>query len=210
MKQLIIGTSAILGLIGLAVMPSAASADAVYVAHLQPLNSNVTGLQTQGEARFTIKGDSLTIDINVEHAPADMMHLEHFHGFKDGRAAACPTAENDKDGDGIIDLIETESVSGTTMVPFHDDPVSMQIVNNTYPKADAEGSYHYEKTVSLAALKDAFGKAFGGQDLDLDKRVVYIHGIPDHAPLPKTVASLGTIPAQITIPIACGKIERAP
>ena len=39
------------------------------------------------------------------------------------------------------------------MVPFDDDPVSMEIVNDTYPAAGADGSYSYEKTVSLKALK---------------------------------------------------------
>ena len=66
----------------------------------------------------------------------------------------------DKNGDGIIDLIETEPMSGTTMVPFHDNPVSMQIVN-------------------FPATK-----------------------------LPATVASLDDVPAQVTLPIACGKIEK--
>jgi hypothetical protein len=63
------------------------------------------------------------------------------------------------------------------MVPFHDDPVSMKIPSESYPKASAESTYHYEKTVYLKALKEAFSKAFGGQDLDFDRRVVFIHGI---------------------------------
>jgi len=173
-----------------------------------PLNSKVAGSDASGEARFTIKGDTLTIVIDAKGLPAGMMHLQHFHGFTDNREATCPTAAADVNGDGIIDLIETEPMSGTTMVPFHDDPVSMQIVNDTYPKASAAGSYHYEKTVSLKALKAAFAKAFNDPDLDLDKRVVYIHGIFPATKLPASVASLGKIPAQVTLPIACGKIER--
>jgi len=37
---------------------------------------------------------------------------------------------------------------------------------------------------------------------------VYIHGVLPNTKLPASVASLGTIPAQVTLPIACGKIER--
>ncbi len=201
------------GFIGLFVAPAGAADDndastTVYVAHLHALNSNVTRREATGEAKFTIKGDSLTIQIDAEGLPPNMMHLQHFHGFKDNRQATCATAAADVDGDGIIDLIETEPMSGTTMVPFHDDPVSMQIVNDTYPKASAAGSYHYEKTVSLSALTAAFAKTFDDPDLDLDKRVVYIHGVPADTELPASVASLGKIPAQVTLPIACGKIER--
>ncbi|MGH6818352.1 MAG: hypothetical protein ACREC1_06220 [Methylovirgula sp.] len=193
---------------------SAAAADhnnastVVYVAHLRPLNSNVTGSAATGEAKFTIKGDSLTIQIDAEGLPPNIMHLQHFHGFTDNRQATCATAAADKNGDGIVDLIETEPMSGTTMVPFHDDPVNMQIANDTYPKASAAGSYHYEKTVSLKALKAAFAKTFDDPDLALDKRVVYIHTVPAATKLPASVASLGKIPAQVTLPIACGEIKR--
>lgn len=68
--------------------------------------------------------------------------MQHFHGFTDGRNATCAKAAADTSHDGIVDLLETEPTSGTTMVPF-----------------------------------------------------------------PTSVASLGTIPAQVTLPIACGKIE---
>jgi hypothetical protein len=191
--------------------PAKADSDAgnaAYVAHLAGLNSKVTGSNASGEARFTVKGDTLTIRIDMSGLPAGIMHLQHFHGFTDNREAHCATAAADKNGDGIIDLIETEPMSGTTMVPFHDNPVSMQIVNDTYPKASADGSYHYEKAVSLSALKAAFTKAFNDPQLDLDKRVVYVHGIFPATKLPATVASLDDIPAQVTLPIACGKIER--
>lgn len=49
---------------------------------------------------------------------------------------------------------------------------------------------------------------FPGQQLDLARRVVFIHGLPVDTKLPTSVASLGPIPAQVTLPIACGKIER--
>lgn len=188
--------------------PAAGQSPAVYVAQLHPLNAKVTSGRASGEARFTIKGDSLTIAVRVQGVAPDMVHLQHFHGFEDGRQATCATAGADKNGDGIIDLIETEPMSGTTMVPFTADPVSMEIVTDTYPKALAGGTYEYEKTVSLSALQDAFGKKFGGQQIQLGRRVVYIHGVPSGTTLPASVASLGTIPAQVTLPIACGEIKR--
>jgi len=180
----------------------------VYAAQLQPMNAKVTGLETTGEARFSIDGDTLTISVKAEKLPADTMHLQHFHGFKDNRDATCPTEVADVNHDGIVDLIETEPTSGTTMVPFHDDPVSMEIVRDTYPKAGADGTFQYENVVSLKDLEAAFAKAFGDKELDLDRRVVFIHGTLASTKLPASVASLGTIPAQVTLPIACGVIRR--
>jgi hypothetical protein len=182
---------------------------AVYVAKLAPLNSSVTGSEAQGQAKFTIANNQLTIVVDASGLPPGIMHLQHFHGFADGQKdAICPTAAADSNHDGIIDLIETEPMSGTTMVPFHADPVSMLIPSDTYPVASAKGAYHYEKTVPLNDLQEAFAKSFGGQDLALDRRVVFIHGVLDTTKFPATVASLGKIPAQVTVPIACGKIEK--
>jgi hypothetical protein len=79
-----------------------------YVSHLQPMNSKVTGLQASGEARFSISGDKLTISIKADGVPPNLVHWQHFHGFVDNRAATCPTPTADANGDGIIDLIETE------------------------------------------------------------------------------------------------------
>jgi hypothetical protein len=180
----------------------------VYVAKLHPVNTKVTGLETTGEARFSITGDALTITINAQKLPHDMVHWQHFHGFKDTRNATCPTGAADVNHDGIIDLIETEPTSGTTMVPFDEDPVAMDIGGGSYPKAGADGTFQYQKTVSLKDLDAAFAKAFGDKELDLDQRVVFIHGILSSTKLPASVASLGTIPAHVTLPIACGEIKR--
>lgn len=181
---------------------------ATYVARLQPMNTGVTHTATTGDARFVVDGDKLTITIDVHGAPPDTGHWQHFHGFTTGQAATCPSMADDANHDGIVDLIETGKTSGTTMVPFIADPASMDVAHGTYPKANAAGTYHYQETVSLKALDAAFAKAFPGQKLDLAKRVVFIHGVPDGTKLPSSVASLGPIPAQVTLPIACGRIER--
>lgn len=186
---------------------AATPAHEVYEAHLQPLNTKVTKTPTRGIARFTVDGDRLTIAVDVHGAPTDTVHWQHFHGFPNGQAASCATMADDANHDGIIDINDTAKASGTTMVPFDTHPAKMDIAHGTYPKANAHGDYRYSETVSLKALDAAFAKKFPGQKLDLDKRVVYIHGVPADTKLPSTVGSLGTIPAQVTLPIACGKIE---
>jgi hypothetical protein len=178
-----------------------------YVATLHSMNSNVTGSEARGEARLVVADDTLTIDIDVKGVPPNMIHWQHFHGFKDNRLATCPTEAADTDHDGIIDVVETAPMSGTTMVPFDTDPAAMDIAHGTYPKASADGAYHYHATLSLSALQAAFAKAFGDRQLDLGRRVIFIHGVPAASKLPASVASLGSIPAQVTLPIACGQIE---
>jgi hypothetical protein len=187
---------------------ASASGDSSFVVRLSPLNDCVSGCCGGGVVGVWLGGVWVWFATQATGLPKDITHWQHFHGFKDGKNATCPTATADKNGDGIVDLIETEPTSGTTMVPFIEDPVSMDVAKGTYPKASADGALDYRKTVSASALEAAFGKAFPGQKLELDKRVVFIHGVPESTKLPKSVASLGPLPANVTIPIACGKIER--
>lgn len=186
----------------------AGAAPVIYVAYLHALNHKVTGRDARGVAHFTLRGDRLTIRVNMRGVAPDMEHWQHIHGFKDGKAASCPTASADTNHDGIIDLIETEPVSGVTMVPLNANPVAMDISSKTYPRGLFQGRYVYKKTVSMKALQAAFAKTFHGARLDLTKRVVYVHGVAADTKLPASVKSLGNIPAQVTLPIACGVIKQ--
>lgn len=183
-------------------------ATTVYVAHLAGLNTKAAGGSVAGDATFTIAGDSLTITITASGLPPGMTHWQHLHGFADGRPAACPNASADLNQDGFIDIVETGPSVGTTMVPFTDSPVNMDVAHGVYPQASATGTLYYTRTVSLAALETSFGTVFPKQKLELDRRVVFLHGVPATTQLPATVASLGPIPAAVTLPIACGRMAR--
>ena len=206
-KLLALSTVMILG--GFAAAGTAQETDGTWSAELAPLNASAAGGETSGSATLTLSGDTLAITLDAKGTPPGIMHLQHLHGFVAGdQAAHCPGADADANGDGIIDLIETEPLAGTTMVPLHADPVSLEIVADSYPTAAADGSYHYAQSVSLAALNDAIGKAFPGQKLDLERRVIFLHGVAESAQLPGTVQSLAGVPAHVTLPIACGEIRR--
>lgn len=185
------------------------SREEVYEAKLTALNTNITNLETTGTARFVVEDNMIHVTINVDNAPPSIEHWQHFHGFPEsGKAADCVSSAEDANGDGILDVIETEVVSGTTMVPFNKLPVEMNIPTDTYPVADENGSYIYEAEISYEGMAKAFAEAFGGSDLNLDNRVLYIHGVSADTNLPNTVASIGDIPAHVTLPIACGKIMK--
>jgi len=177
----------------------------VYEADIQPLNSSALGMNAMGRAQFLFMDDSVNIEIKMEGVAPGMMHLQHLHAPKDGSEAICPAA-TDNNNDGVIDLMETQETAGITMIPLHDDPSSMTIKTETYPKSDENGTYTYRATVSVRALKDGCKEKFGLSDPDMGNFVVMIHGAPE-GKVPSTAASLPEVPAHVTIPIACGNVQ---
>lgn len=193
----------------LALLPGVAGAAERYVATLKPLNGAKIGASAEGSAKLAVEDGKLVVSIDLKGLTPSGMHLQHFHGFPDGKAASCPSASDDANGDGYIDLIETEAKAGTTMVPFHGHPATLEIPSDTYPVADASGAAHYEHSESIDALLRALKEKFKTSDLALGKRVIFVHGVAGDAKLPDTVKSLPGVPAQVTIPVACGAIEAA-
>lgn len=178
-----------------------------YVAKLAPLNAEKIGTSASGTADLQVANGKLSISIELGGLVPGLMHLQHFHGFADGRDAACPTTKEDANGDGYIDLMETETVAGTTMLPFHKHPVTLEIPNDTYPVANSKGAASYTHSNSVGELEKALKEKLKAPALDLAKRVIFVHGIASDAKLPELVKSLPGVPAQVTIPVACGKIE---
>lgn len=180
-----------------------------YFANIEAINATEIGCTPHGTAKFNENESTLHIEIEMYDTPPKIEHWAHFHGFPDGKNATTPTKDQDTNRDGFIDLIETEPVSGTTMVPFDDFPQNMIIPHDGYPVADDKGYYKYEVDVPLAQLQAKFKEAFGTTDLQLDKRVVYIHGVPDSLELPVTVrGQVMGYDAHTTLPIAAGKIRQ--
>ena len=190
----------------LAVLSATPSAAERYIAHLTPLNADKIGTSAAGTANLEIAGGKLTVTIDLAGLTPNLMHMQHFHGFPDGKDAVCPTAKQDTNGDGYVDLIETEPVAGVTMLPFHSHPATLELPNDTYPIADKSGAAHYEHTDSVDDLEKALKEKFNAP-LSLAKRVIFIHGVASDAKLPDSVKSLPGVPAQVTLPVACGKIE---
>ena len=181
-----------------------------YIAKITALNADKIGVNPHGTAEFTENGDKLHIKVEMFDTPKNIEHWEHFHGFPDGRDAQVPTMAQDVNHDGYIDLPETEPVSGTTMVPLDSAPEDMNIPHDGYPVADENGHYEYEVDVPLDKLQAKFKEAFGSTDLQLAKRVVYVHGVPAALKLPDSVkGDVMSYNAHTTLPIAAVNIEQA-
>ncbi|ETF12660.1 hypothetical protein N654_0888 [Lactiplantibacillus plantarum 4_3] len=179
-----------------------------YIAEIKPLNEKFIGTGAHGTAKFTEGASALHIEIEMFDTPKNMQHWEHFHGFPNGKDAEPATMSQDVNHDGVVDLPETEAVSGTTMVPFDAQPHKMHIPNDSYPVSDDQGHFKYENDVPLNDLKAQFKTVFGTDDLELDKRVIYVHGVPSNTDLPTTTGGHLTdqYDAHVTLPIATGKI----
>jgi hypothetical protein len=178
-----------------------------YQATLTPINADASAGDIRGQAKITVVGDSLTFALVAKGFEPGSMHLMHIHGFTDSAEASCASAAQDTSGDGYVDLIETRTVSGITMIPFHDNPTSLEIATDTYPTASPDSTLNYQKTVSLSKMKEAIHQKYGIDTWIFEHGVVYIHGVADTMELPASVQSLPDVPAHTTLPVACGKLS---
>jgi hypothetical protein len=191
---------------------AAGSEGEIYMADLQPLNPGVGYRGVKGHAKFQImNGMFVAMDEAVGTQPG-MIHPQHIHA-----AAQCPTAAADVNHDGYVDVIEGLPFYGAILVPLDSDLSSQP--GGTFPFVNNNGgALTYRQSVSLPAFlndlnapdpnpSDAVVK-LNGEPLNLASRHVVLHGVALDTPLPSTVASLPGLPAQLTLPIACGEIMR--
>jgi hypothetical protein len=186
---------------------------ALYVADLHPLNPRIQQLPpnaqhgvVEGKAYFRVVNGELQAVVDVSGAtPAGAfpngLHPQHIHA-----ATACPTMAEDANGDGIVDVIEGLPKYGPIMIPLDGDLADTSSQVATFPVGEgARGSYHYTASASVSALEAALGHA-----LALPSRHVVVHGVDLATALPGTVQTLPGIPAQLTLPVACGELREMP
>jgi hypothetical protein len=185
---------------------AAAPAEQHYRADLMPLNASVGG-SASGSVKLTVGGGTLTIAADVKGLSPGV-HMIHIHGFTSGdKSASCAGADQDANHDGIIDLVETGAVSGTTLIPFNGRPIALNIGGPGYPKANAAGEFIYWKRLKLRRLEAALKQKDGIEGARFDKWVIYVHGVPDGVRLPASAQSLPGVPPRMTLPVACGVIR---
>jgi hypothetical protein len=187
-------------------------ADQMYIAELAPMNINATEELVTGTALFIVAGDTLTMTVEASGLAPDMMHLQHLHGYteEDGSFATCPFSGADVNDDNFTDLLETRPFTGITLIPLHEEPASLAIQSQTYPNANTDGEIAYSQTVSIEELEQALQEEHNIDSLELAQRTVFLHGVSQDADLPDSVESLPDVPAQVTLPVACGEIYELP
>lgn len=181
----------------------------IYSADLNTVNDTLPGNKAKGRAEIRITGDEMLITVNAEGLTPDTMIIQHFHGFTDGKKAACASMKNDANKDGIVDVKEASKVTGMEIIPLNDAVEKLDMKDTSYPKSSKTGTLQYSKKVSLKKLQESLKKNNGITNIQLDNMVLNLHGIAKDAKLPPTVKSEMNLPATATVPIACGEIIKA-
>lgn len=175
-----------------------------YVAALSPLNQgthtvNSTTIHiptTRAAAAVNQRGDTLTVAIGATGVVPSTMHIQHIHA-----GTQCPDMSDDTNHDGFVDVVEGLAKYGPVIVPLDSDLNSSESTD-TFPVASAQGRYFYTEQASASLLQKELGEA-----LRLGDRHVVIHGVALDTPLPATVQSFPGVPAQLTLPVACGELH---
>lgn len=158
-----------------------------YSADLAPLNnSGVTG-----HAMLMVDGNMLTVKVMAEGLEPNRVHPQHIHGFTDTKQnSTCPTPDMDKNGDGLVDLLEGLPAYGPPIVELY-------LPVDVFPVADADGKLHYERTFTLGEVEfEEEGQVISYHDLKpLQNRTIVLHGM--------------TVDGEYiaTLPVACGQIK---
>lgn len=169
-----------------------------YRAIIRPFNNHLSGFLPTGFADISISGDTVTIKTMLDD-DARVIHMQNIHAN-----TRCPNAGDDTNGDGYVDINEAYAVVGQALVPLDSDLNTKTLGAGLYPLG---GGFTYSESASLKKL-EADVKARTGQNLNLEGRVVLMHGVDANTKVPTTFGTLEGMPQQASAPIACGILKR--
>lgn len=144
----------------------------------QAILNDINGFGASGRAHLRLDDVAKTLAVRVRASglDADVPHVQHIHGVvnPDGTNgnSVTPTAEQDTDGDGFIELVEGSATYGPIILSLRDDTVDGLAGFPTAPGGVINFSYTYD-LLTTPAFAGAFGIA---QLLDLANREIVIHG----------------------------------
>ena len=180
--------------------PANHGGDAVYKAVLKPLNPNASARAAFGKAKIRVQGSMATVQLEAMGLDRNTLHLQHIHA-----ADQCPTMADDVNRDGYLDLFEGVPKYGPILIPL-DGNLSDEASNfASFPTAP-QGKINYMESVSVADLLAYQSVQDDGGFLNIAGRHIVIHGVAASTELPETVGTIDGVPAQVTIPVACGEL----
>lgn len=188
-------------------------AEGMYIAKLNALNNGVGG-PISGSLSIMRDGSRLIAYVRMNGGQPHVVHQQRVHV-----GTSCPTMEDDKNGDGYVDVNEAFARTGKILFPLDADISAQERGSSIWPAGDMYGYYHWERATSwerfIGDLREPdlneendYAKLGTGGALNLDGRVVIIHGAAETANLPDTVGTRGRLRNFQVIPIACGVIRK--
>lgn len=173
-----------------------------FTANLTPLNGDLSFRPVRGSVAIQVKSDELSVRIDAQGLEPGIPHPQHIHG-KMG-VGSCPDASDDRNGDGVIDVVEGLPDYGGILVTLDSDLTNGATTEvDGLPKSNRAGVIHYRQTADLSAVQ-----AGASMDLNLEQRHIVLHGVdPDLQDTALSdAASIGGLPAWLTLPVACGEL----
>jgi Ca2+-binding RTX toxin-like protein len=143
------------------------NADRVFFADLNELNNS----EAEGGALLLLKGKTLTVITAARGVEAGQTHVQHIHGFEDGRDAKVPTLAQDDDRDGFIELAEGLDTYGPVLLNLTSTPGG-GLEGFPTPAGD---SFLFSQSYDLSDPKNGeLAKLL--DDVSLARREIVLHG----------------------------------
>ncbi len=171
------------------------SGDKTYLATLRPLNNTVSGFIPSGQTEVRYIGQIIQVKTQLED-DASVVHIQNLHN-----GSACPTMSDDTNGDGYID--EVEMLESTQDILFPMDSNLSSLTEGNFLRG---GPFIYSNSVKYSVLMNELQK----DSLNLEGRVVVVHGVYASANLPSTVATTNGRAINLSLPMACGVLHLSP
>jgi hypothetical protein len=176
--------------------------DGLYSFSLRPVNPSLAP-EVSGEGFIKISGDEFRMKLVADGLPRGL-HVQR-----------SPGAMDDKNGDGLVDVVESHASTGAVLVPLDGDLHTQKGGSETYPYGKkirySRSAYHSSLLADLrkeAPDHSSLGELRPDEVLNLHGKVIEIHGVGENTILPSTVKTVGGLPARETLPVACGRIKR--
>ena len=176
------------------------NADRVFFADLNELNNS----EAEGGALLLLKGKTLTVITAARGVEAGQTHIQHIHGFEDGRDAKVPTLAQDDDRDGFIELAEGLDTYGPILLNLTSDP-GAGLAGFPTPAGD---SFLFSQTYDLSDPKNGeMAKLL--DDVSLARREIVLHGASVREGHGQGTGGEvdGTAGYKLVLPIASGEIR---
>jgi len=188
--------------------------DGAYHAEFITLNTGINGFLTPA-AFVERKDDEFKVYVKMNKSTQGWHQQDIYLGER------CPTATDDTNGDGLIDVVEGKKAWGNIFIPLDGDINSQNEGQNLYP---TRSEYYYHRSASFSKIfsdlqsvdqdeTDNIVKLGPNTGMAIENKVIVILGVNDSVFLPSTVATLNNLSPHNTFPIVCGlfvKTEKIP
>lgn len=181
-----------------AVEPKIISEDGEYEVSFTSVNPKV--FKVEGAGKITLTESGLTVNMKMTKVPRIRTIYQNIY------RGECPDVMDDKNGDGLVDVIEAKDALSLKVLSLDTDLNTENNHLSVYPVSSIFGKYSYERTTTVEKFLANLKAISPQENLDLESSVVLLQGLPTYFFFPSTAQTTGNLSISETLPLACGKI----